>query len=483
MRRAATWLLVLALPALVGAQALNWPSEAPPRPLPARPVNFPDYELRTLPNGMQVIVVMHHEQPEVTMRILVRAGSAYDPPGKSGTAALVGSLLDQGTATRSSQELADAIDSIGGAMDASAGGDHTSVGVLVMKDSFSVGMDMLAELVRRPAFAPEEIERQRRQTIQSLAVSLEDPGFIAAAVISRLIYGFHPYGVPGSGMPETIAKITRDDLREFHRRYFTPNNSILAIVGDITADEAMAAATRVFGDWPRQAVEIPALPDPPKPTRRVVVVDKPDSVQTAIRVGQLAVPRKTSDFMSIEQAVRVLGGEGSNRLFRVLRSERGLTYAASADINAMLLAGDLIAETDTRTEATAEAVRLITDEFTRMQRERVGDAELAGVQAYMTGSFPMSVETPGAISRQVVNAVFYDLPLDELRTYRQRANAVTADDVQRVARSYIQPERLSVVMVGNAAAFRDQLAKAGIGSFETIPLAELDLSAASLRKR
>ncbi len=483
MRRAATWLLVLGLPAFVGAQAASWPSEAPPRPLPARPINFPDYELRTLPNGMQVIVVMHHEQPEVTMRILVRAGAAYDPPGKAGTAALVGSLLDQGSTTRSAQQLAEAIDFIGGAMDASAGGDHTSASVLVMKDSFGVGMDMLAELVRRPAFAPDEIERQRRQTIQSLAVSLEDPGFIAAAVISRLIYGFHPYGVPGTGTPETIAKITRDDLREFHRRYFTPNNSILAIVGDITADEAMAAATRVFGDWPQQAVQPPTLPEPPPPTRRVIVVDKPDSVQTAIRVGQLAVPRKTPDFMSIEQAIRVLGGEGSNRLFRVLRSERGLTYAASADLNPMLLAGDLIAETDTRTEATAEAVRLIADEFTRLQRERVGDGELAGVQAYMTGSFPLSVETPGAIARQVVNAVFYELALDELRTYRQRANAVTPDHVQRVARTYIQPERLSIVMVGNAAAFRNQLVKAGIASFETIPLTELDLSAASLRKR
>jgi zinc protease len=212
MKRAAIWLLVLMMPALVGAQAASWPSEAPPRPLPARPVNFPDYELRTLPNGMQVIVVMHHEQPEVTMRVLVRAGSAYDPPGKAGTAALVGSLLDQGTTTRSSQELADAIDFIGGALDSNAGGDHSSAGVLVMKDSFNVGMDMLAEVVRHPAFAPEEIERQRRQTIQSLAVSLEDPGFIAAAVISRLIYGFHPYGIPGTGTTETIDKITRNDL-------------------------------------------------------------------------------------------------------------------------------------------------------------------------------------------------------------------------------------------------------------------------------
>ena len=475
--------LLVGLSGAPGAQVVTWPSESPPRPLPSRPVSFPPYEVRTLPNGMQVIVVMHHEQPEVTMRILVRAGAAYDPPSKAGTAALVGSLLNQGTQTRTAQEIADAIDSIGGALDTGAGGDHTSATVLVMKDSFDVGMDLLADVVRRPAFAPEEIERQRRQTIQSLGVSLQDPGFIAGAVMNRLIYGFHPYGFPDAGMPDTITTITREDLREFHRRYFAPNNSILAIVGDVTADEAMAAATRVFGDWPRQPVQTPTLPDPPQPTRRIIVIDKPDSVQTAVRVGHLGVPRKTPDYMSLDQAVRILGGEGSNRLFRVLRSERGLTYSASADMNTMLLAGDVIAETDTRTEATAEAVRVIVDQFTRLQRERVGDSELSGAQAYMTGSFPLTIETPGAIARQVVNAVFFNLPLDELRTYRQRANAVTPDDILRVARTYVKPDRLSIVMVGNAAAFKEQLGRAGFGSYELIALGDLDLTAASFKKR
>ena len=478
----ASCLVILIGFASTGAQVTSWPAENPPRPLPSRPVSFPPYEFRTLPNGMQVIVVMHHEQPEVTMRLIVRAGAAYDPPGKSGTASLVASLLNQGTATRSAREIADAIDSIGGALDTGAGSDITSATVLVMKDSFDVGMNLLADVIRRPAFAPEEIERQRTQAVQNLGVSLEDPDFIARAVLNRLIYGFHSYGFPDSGMPETIAKITREDLREFHRRYFAPNNSILAIVGDVTTDESMVAATRVFGDWPRQAVQPPTLPEPPRPTRRVVVIDKPGSVQTAVRVGQLGIPRKTPDYMSMDQALRILGGEGSNRLFRVLRSERGLTYSASADMNPMLLAGDITAETDTRTEATGEAVRVIVDEFTRLQRERIGDAELSGAQAYMTGSFPLTIETPGAIARQVVNVVFYDLSLDELRTYRQRANAVTPDDVLRVARTYIQPDRLSVVMVGDAARFKDQLGKAGFGNYELIPLSALDLSAADLQK-
>jgi zinc protease len=485
-RRAVAALLATLLAgaaALTSAQlAPNWPSENPPRPLPSRPVSFPPYEIRTLNNGMQVIVVMHHEQPEISMRLLVRAGSAFDPPGKNGVARLAASLLNQGTATRSAGDIADTIDSIGGALDTGAGPDFTQASTLVMKDSFNIGMELLADVVRRPVFAVEEINRQREQALSTLQVSLEDPDFIAGAVMQRLIYGVHPYAFPDSGMPETIGKISRVDLQDFHRKYFAPNNSVLAVVGDVEVVEAMAAAQKAFGDWPRQTVQAPQLPEPPRPTRRIVVVDKPDSVQTAVRIGQLGVPRKTQDYMELDQAIRILGGEGSNRLYRVLRAERSLTYSASADMNTMLLAGDFVAETDTRSEATAEVVRLIVDEFTRLQRERTGDAELAGAQAYMTGSFPLTIETPGAIARQVLNVIMYDLPLDELRTYRQRANSVTPDDISRVARAYLQPDRLSIVMVGNAAAFKDQLVKAGFGKYELIPLEQLDLTAPDLKR-
>ncbi len=267
----------------VAAAVADWPVEAPPPPLEARPVGFPPYQLHTLANGMQVIVVMHHEQPEVSMRLLVRAGAAFDPPGKSGVATLTAELLDQGTTTRSAETLAETVDSIGGMMETGAGVDLTSASVLVMKDSFGLGMEMLADIVRRPVFAPEELERQRSQALAALQVSLEDPDFIASAVFARLVYGSHPYGFPETGVPESLARITRDDVRTFHDRYFAPNNSILAIVGDVEDGAALAAAERVFGDWPRRSIDAPAFPAPPRPARRIVVVDKPDAVQTAVR--------------------------------------------------------------------------------------------------------------------------------------------------------------------------------------------------------
>ncbi|HEY6827152.1 MAG TPA: insulinase family protein, partial [Gemmatimonadaceae bacterium] len=432
--------------------------------------------------------VLHHEQPVVSMRLLVRAGSASDPKDKLGTARLVASLLDQGVnaaegrPARSAQELADAIDFIGGAMGAGAATDLTFLNRVVMKDSFDGGMQLLSDMARYPAFAAGEIERQRQQILSSLQVSAEDPEYIANAVFDRLVYGFHPYGLPDSGTPQTIATVTRDDLVAFHRRYFTPNNAILAIVGDLTAEEAFTTAGKVFGDWARRDVSTDTYSAPPDPARRVVVVDKPDSVQTEVRVGHLGVPRSHPDYMALNLAIRILGGEGSNRLHQVLRTERGLTYGAQANMDALKVTGDFQAETNTRSEATGEVLRLIVDEFWRLQRERVGERELADAKAYMTGSFPLTIETPDSIAMQVVNVVFYGLPVEQLQTFRDRVNAVTVDDIQRVARDFLRPDRLSVVLVGNASAFTSQLAAAGFSTFETVELTDLDLMAVTFKK-
>jgi zinc protease len=462
--------------------AQQWPSEGPPRPLAARDVKFPPYQLQTLPNGLQVVAVLHHEQPVVSMRLLVRAGGSSDPKAKLGLARLGASLLDQGTTTVSAQELADAIDFIGGAMGTGAGTDLSYLNMIVMKDSFEAGLRMLSDMARHPAYAQHELDRQRQQILSGLRVSLEDPDYVANAVFDRLVYGFHPYGLPQTGTPDTIKTITRDDLVAFHQKYFAPNNAILAVVGDVTAEEAFAEVRKVFGDWERHDVPPMTFSDPPEPTRRVVVVNKPDAVQTEVRVGNIGVPRKSPDYMALNLAVRVLGGEGSNRLHQVLRTERGLTYGAQASFDTLKWSGDIEAQTNTRSEATGEVLRLIVDEFWRLQRERVGERELADAKAYLSGSFPLTIETPDQIAMQVLNVLFYDLPVEQLQTFRDRVNAVTVDDVQRVARAYLKPDNLSVVLVGNAAAFARQLPGVGFGKFETVELGNLDLTAADFKQ-
>ena len=211
-------LVAAAVPA--AAQTRNWPSERPPRPLAAHDVKFPPYAVRTLANGLQVIAVSHHEEPAVSLRLIVRAGAAQDPENRPGVASLAASLLDQGTTTKSAQQIANAIDSIGGALGTGAGADLTFVQSVVMKDSLNVGLDLVSDVAQHPAFANEEIERQRQQLLSGLKVSYDDPEYLANMVFDRLVYGFHPYGKPQTGTPTTLAAITRDDLLAFHKKWF-----------------------------------------------------------------------------------------------------------------------------------------------------------------------------------------------------------------------------------------------------------------------
>jgi zinc protease len=474
--------VVLASAAPTPGQVRNWPSEPMPKPLASKPVTFPRYEIRTLPNGLRVIVVEHHEQPSVSLRLLVGTGTAHDVATKLGVASLVASLLDQGTATRSAQQIADTVDTIGGNLSVGAGTDVTFASLTVLKDSVAPGLDLLSEIVRAPAFAQAELDRQRDQLRSALRVRYQDPDYIASAVFRRLVYGFHPYGSPAAGTPASIERITRSDLEEYHQRYFTPGNSVLAVVGDVAAAEAFAAAEKAFGAWAPRDVLMQFVLDPPAPTRRVVIVDMPGVVQTEIRAGHLGIRRKSDDYTATDLAVRILGGEGANRLQQVLRTRRGLTYGASADLNAYRQLGDIMAETDTRPEATGQALRVIVDEFFRLQRERVGARELDGAKAFLAGSFPLGIETPDDIATKVLTALFYGLPLADLETFRDRVNAVAPDDIQRVTRDHVRPDRLTMVLVGYAPYIVAQLESVGFRTGEVIGIADLDLAAADLRR-
>jgi zinc protease len=466
-----------------GAQSrVEWPRENPPRPLPARPVSFPPYDIRQLANGLQVVLVSQNEQPAISVRMIVRAGAAHDPKGKYGLAMLTSTLLDQGAGTKSAEQIAETIDFIGGVLGTGAGTDLSFVNAIVMKDSYEIALDLMADVIQRPTFAPEEIERQRQQALSALKVAAEDPESIADRVIDRLIYGFHPYGMPGAGTSESLASLTRADFVDFHKKYYVPNNALIAVVGDISPDDAMKGLEKYFGAW--KPVDVPqmSVTEPPEPTRRVVVIDKKDAVQTEIRVGHIAIPRKHDDYEAIDQAVKILGGEGANRLQQVLRSQKQLTYGASADLQTYKWAGAVIAETDTQTANTAEALRVTVDEFTRLQRERVSDGELEGAQDYMVGHFPLTIEVPDAIATQVLNQLFYELPVDQLPKYRERILKVTPDEIQRVARWFIRPSQLSIVLVGDADQFVGDLKGIGFGNIERIPIDRVDLMAPDLLK-
>lgn len=480
---------VLATAVAVGAILTNpsaaqqtWPSEAPPQPLAARPVKFPAYDIKTLANGLQVLVVSQSEQPAVNFRLLFRAGAAQEPDNRPGVASFVASLLDQGTTTKNAKQIATIIDSAGGFLGVGSGNELTHVSGAVIKDQADTALALVSDLVQNPAFAGEEIALQRKQMLSGLQVGYDDPDYLADAVFERLVFGAHPYGRPGEGTPESIERITQADLQAFHRAWFAPNNALLAIVGDLTPAEAFAAAEKAFGGWTRRDVPMVKLVEPSAPTRKVVIVDRPGSAQTEIRVGHIAISQTHPDLVTFDMAIRILGGEGANRLFGVLRSDRGLTYGASADLNTFKTSGVVVAETDTRSSATGESLRLMVDEFVRLQRETVHPAELRGAQDFMAGNFPLSIETSSAIAEQVLSRLFYGQNLSEIETYLDRVSQVTPAAIQRVARQLLKPDQLSIVLVGDAAAFVNQLRAVGFSDFDRIPVADLDLDSPTLRR-
>ena len=487
MTRRLSWAAVclMFVPALAGAQtigAAGWPSERAPRPLASRPVAFPPYQLKTLPNGLQVLAIPWHEQPSVSIRLIIKAGAAQDPVDKPGVASMVASLLNQGTQMKSAEGIANLVESAGGVLGVGAGNELSYVNAGVIKDKIDAVMSLASELVQQPAFDQKEIERHKQQAISGMQVSYDDPEFVAGVVFDRLIYGFHPYGRPPGGTLDSLAKISRADLLAFHRTWFAPNNAILAVVGDLSADEMFVAAEKAFGSWLKREVPAQTQAEPPPPTYRVVVVDKPGAVQTEIRAGNLTLPRTSFRWLDLELLIRVLGGEGANRLFGVLRSERGLTYGASADLQTFKFSGGFVASTNTRTETTGEALRLLIDEMWRLQREKVDPRELRGVKDYFQGSFPLTIETPSAIALQVLNQIFYGLDLKDLEQLREHVEAVTVEDLQSAAKQFVKPDRLAIVLVGDASKFVGQLKAQGFNAFERIPIDQLDLMAPTLKK-
>jgi zinc protease len=476
-------LALVAVASTVAAPRASAVPPTPPAPQPMRELRFPAFEQRTLPNGLRLVAIERHSEPEVSLRLMLPAGRLYEPAAKAGLAGATADLLTQGTAGRSAQQIAAAIDGVGGSLDASSGADFADVSVSVTSDQLDLALELLADVVLHPSFPAPELERWRRKSLSSLELQRANPGYLANVAFQRLVFGAHPYGVPASGTPESVRGLTRDDLAAFHRSHYLPNGAILAVVGDFRPDQALAAVQRAFGGWVRGAApRPPALELPSYPRRKVVVVDKPDAVQTQIRVGQAALAYTDPDFFTATVYGTVLGGSSSGRLFKEIRIKRGLAYGAYSGFAEHLVSGSFAARTSTKTASTVQALRLTLDEVAGMGKAPVPAVELEEAKTYLNGAFPLEIESAGEVAERVLTTLGYGLGREFLDSYRDRIGAVTAAAIQRFAGTRIQPERSVVVLVGNAAAFGPELAKE-LGPFETIPAAELDPLAPGLRRR
>ncbi len=466
-------------------------AEMPP-PGPPRPFAFPAPESRTLANGLRVFVISAASlggggavNPSVSVELLIRnAGSVRDPQDKPGLAQMTGELLRQGTERRSAQEIASAIDFVGGTLNAGAGRDSTTLRVSVVKKDFDLGMDLLSDITLHAKFPPEEIARRQQRMLSGFRVDYTDPDYLAESVFRRAVFGLSPYGTPPDGTPESMRNITREDLLAFRDHYYLPNESVMAFAGDVTPEEAYAAAEKYFGSWARKNAPPVEVKPPAGPGGlHLLVINQPNLVQTEIRVGRLAIPRNHPDFLPLTVTNQIFGGSINSRLSTAIRVRRGLTYGANSGFATGLYAGDFIASTSTRTEATVDATKLVLEEIGRMATGEVTAAELSLAKDFLTGVFVIGSETPNQIAGRVTQAAFYGLPDDYNQKYPAAIRAVTAAQVKEVAAKYFSAGNQEVVLVGNAAAFREALRAAfPEARYDEIAVDQLDLMSPDLRK-
>ncbi|HEX2222728.1 MAG TPA: pitrilysin family protein, partial [Thermoanaerobaculia bacterium] len=339
------------------------PKESPPPAQPAREVRIPEVHEKTLPNGLRVVVLENHEQPSVSLRVVVPAGRVDDRPERAGLASATASLLNKGTATRSAREIAEAIDFVGGTLYAQASTDSSYAQTQLTSDQIDLGLELLADVVLRPSFPAEEVERWRKQTLNGLQVQLQSPEYLAQAVFERALFGEHPYGLPAIGTPQSVSALQRDDFVRFHQERYVPNGAIVTVAGDVKPAEAFAKVERHFGAWKKGAEpKRPAMSaGKAAPARRILVVDKPDAVQTQIYVGQLGVSYTDPGMFNAMVYSSVLGGGVSSRLYKEIRRDRGLSYGAYSGFQTPVQTGSFQATTSTKTESTMQALDLILE--------------------------------------------------------------------------------------------------------------------------
>ena len=421
----------------------------------AQKLNLPPVTRTRLHNGIPVVLMEYRRAPTVTVLADVSGGTSVEPASKAGVAGMTARLLRKGTQTLSAAQMAEHIDFLGGTLEASADLDRLTAGVGVQSRDTAAGLDLLADMLRRPTFPAEELERSRKLLLAELESLPEDPATVARRVANETAYAGHPYGIKAT--TGTVRAITREDVLAYYRRCFVPQRVQLVVVGDFQTAEMLAMLEKRFGDWPKGDSDLPVVPEVRDGHRRVVLVDKPDATQAQVRWVRLALSRSSADYTAAQVANAILGGGFTSRLTDEIRVNRSLTYGIDSAFSTQVHGGTFNVATFTKV-ATARAMLDATDQVLREAATRgFTEAELKKVKGYMAGLFAIRVQTPEALAAQLSDVAFYHLPDDYLETYLARVQAVTLADVNRIARSWFDPAGLSVILVAPAAKLGKQL--------------------------
>lgn len=406
----------------------------------------------TLPNGLVLLISERPAIPMVVVRAYVRAGSAFDPSGQPGLANLTAGLLTRGTARRSGPQLDEAIEFVGGSLGADAGRDGVTVSLTVLKKDLVLGLDLLAEVLLDPSFPEAELGRKTKEIQAAIRRSEEDPESVAGRALASLLYPGHPYSHPVTGTEASVGKLTREQVVEFYRRHYRPDAAIVTVVGDIKREEIIKELSARFVRWTAPRSAPPRVPlAPPAPPVQVRTVRR-ELTQVTVYLGRPAVRHDHPDYYPLLVTSYILGGGSTSRLYAKVRDEAGLAYWVGSHLSPGRYGASFLVSFQTRTDGVAEALRLIKTDLARMGKEPVSDEELALAKAYLTGSFPLRMDTSSELADLLVRVEELGLGLDYPDRFRERVGKVTAADVLRVAKVYLNPTTFSIVQVGKLAA-------------------------------
>ena len=403
-------------------------------------------------NGITLLIQDQPFLPIITVNVLVKAGAVNDPDAKAGLAFLAGGLLDEGTKTRSATQIAKELEFMGAEFSARAANDFATVSLRVLKKDSDRGFALLADMLMNPAFAENEVARVRSELLGQLQSEKDDPGTVAHKAFDEIVFKGHPYRRPTNGDEKTVVQITRQDLIAFHDKYYRPNHTIMAVVGDIRESEALDLVKKHFGKWAPQdfsSQSFPAATPLQKPVLKLI--DK-DLTQATVVLGHVGIDRRNPDFYAVAVMNYILGGGGfSSRLVNRIRDEQGLAYDVDSGFEADVMPGPFSVRLQTRNEAANKAIVNVLTELKRIRMEPVSPQELADAKAYLIGSFPLRLDTTGKLAGLLTVVELHGLGLSYFEDYPKAIATVTQEDVLRVAKKYLNPDLYALVVVAKQA--------------------------------
>ena len=426
-------------------------------------VTLPRPKEADLSNGVHLLVMEDHRTPQINFSMIIDgAGGYYDPAPLPGLAGFVASLMREGTATKTSEQLSEQLDRLAAAVTVGAGisSPFANVNGNGLTTNLDTVLALMADVLMNPSFPQAEIDRYRTRTRAGLMQNRTQPAFLAQERLNKVVFGDSPLARVAP-TPAALDALTRDALVEFHKAHYVPDRALLAVTGDITLEQAKAKAEAAFGAWKKSGAPLPAQTETaPLTGPSISLVVRPNSVQTSLRIGTLSIDRKDLDFFPLTVANRILGGP-FGRLFEHLREQKGYTYGANSGFTSSRVKGSWTASTDVRSEVTDPALTDLIDEIRQMRDVPVPEKDLTNAKKAIVGSFALLLESPNAILQNYVDRYFYGLPADYWDTYAAKIEAVTADDIQRVAKKYWGADRLQIVAVGDLAKVEPALKKLG----------------------